>query len=340
MRLLTRKEVDRSKTLRENQDNARLYLVNEELARRTNILNQVVDGVDDDKERIIKEFESFRKGIANKRSKLNSEIVFLEQQKEILEIESIKERATTIALEELENTFLDKKRKVEGSLKEQKGQLSQKQKDLLNDLRKYTYQLERVDERAISQDERENKLQDRKEELERETERLEGQKQMLDLRVVQDREGTEERLLEIETGRSSNELVKTQLNNQWKDLEKEKLELIQEKMLIKDSVREVREQNKEIERKEKHNEKVNDNLGEEWARMERDKVSLKEGENTFKTTKENLQKDITKFQADKSTVRIEKQNTTNAWKEIAKANIKLKDERAILDSAWRELKSK
>ena len=56
MRLLTRDEVKKAQVIKENQGLARLSLVNEELVRKENILNQVVDNVDADKEKVLRDF--------------------------------------------------------------------------------------------------------------------------------------------------------------------------------------------------------------------------------------------------------------------------------------------
>lgn len=337
MRLLTRDDVKKAQTIRENRDTARLHLISEELSRKENILNTVIDGVDTDKENILKDFEAFKQEFIGKKSRLNSQIGDLEQRKGVLEVETIREKATTLALDELEDTFLNKKRRVEESLAERKGELSQKEKALLQGLNEYTYQLEQVNERAVSMDERERNLADRKQEVKEESESLEEREKSLEFKNIQNKEELVDRELRIETGKASNQVVKEQLNEEWKGLGKEKVEFTQEKNSIRDSLAQTKERDRQLESQEKYNEKIKTNIEDEWKKMERERLSLKEKQDTFKGVEDKLHREVKDFQATKASVRIDKQNVEGGWRDIKKANIKLKDERAVLDSAWREL---
>ena len=340
MRLLEVKEVQNSKLAEEERMRERMRILGEELHRKERVLAMTMESIDGDKQKLNRDFENFRAIHLTKKRELEGQIRNLEKQKNVLEIDTIRERASTLALDELENTFLAKKQEVEDSLKERSGKLTKKEKEFLYGIQEYTFQLELVNERAISQDEREKNIHDQKNEIRESQEKLAEQSEDNERNFQSRKEELEQKLIEIDVKQASNNLVKGQLAEKWEELEKERMEFTQEKNSVADRLLEAQEQEKAIEREKEYQEKTRLSLEDEWKKMEIERVGIKEQGNKVDKVEEKLQQDIKIFKTKVVANKLEKDQIEREWKEYYKQKKHLADERMTLNSAWKELQNK
>ena len=340
MRLLSPKEVKGKRHNQETDERNRLSLISEQIARKEKILNTVVEEVDKDKGKALKEFETFKVSIVEQKSTLNSSVYALEQRKALLEAETLRERAETKAIEDLESDFLKKKQKEQEVLKERESLIVVKENVLFRMEQDSIERLRDVDKKEIMFERKDKRLEVERQELEKAGETLSEEKWERNNQVRREKEILLEQAKQVAADRSSNDTIKEHLENGWQDLEKEKLDVVHERNSIQDRIRETEEQQRKVEVQVGSNERVQQKLEEEYRKMEREKIVLKESRNESKKIREKIDKENRKLKGDISSYRTKKQHLDSEKRELENDKIKLKDERAILDSAWSEMKSK
>ena len=260
MRLLSPKEIKGKKQIQETDERNRLSLISEQIARKEKILNTVVEEVDKDKEKALKEFETFKVSIAEQKSTLNSSVYALEQRKSLLEAETLRERAETKAIEDLESDFLKKKQKEQEVLKERESLIVVKENVLFKMEQDSIERLRDVDKKEIMFERKDKRLEVERQELEKDGETLSEEKWERNNQVRREKEILLEQAKQVAADRSSNDTIKEHLENGWQDLEKEKLDVVHERNSTQDRIRETEKQQRKVEVQVGSNERVQQKL--------------------------------------------------------------------------------
>ena len=232
MRLLLKKEVNKGKESEEDRLQKRLGLVNKELYEKEKILNTSIDSVSVEKEKIVKEFDRFCKDISDKRTKLNTELVILEERKNVLEIENIRNNAAQFVLDEQEDILIQKRHKLEEDVKETTLELKQKGETLEKTKKEQVEQTRILKDKLLFINEEEQTLKVKKQELKEKEELFEEQKKTKEATIQQQEDELERRKTETTIKKATNDVAKELISKEWENIERTKLKLKDERAIL------------------------------------------------------------------------------------------------------------